>query len=118
PKKKYKKQAMEEALIKLYRYHNKLPYTIFRKIVPAAAKWRSYKHKPLKREEVDKLGHVLLQLGINLTKEFDAIDLKQFNTNITVPPTELVKRLENHPLCEQIHSEPLQLFKNGHFNEA
>ena len=109
---------MEAALIKLFRYHEKLPYTIFRKTITASVKYRKYKYKPITRNEVDKLGQILLQLGIDLIREFNDIDLEQFNTIITVPPNELIKRLESHPLCEQIYSEPLELFKNGHFNEA
>jgi len=118
PKGLPKKRAMEAALIKLFRYHKRLPYTIFRKIVSASVKYRQYKHKPMKRGELDKLGELLNQLGIDLINEFNTIDLDQFNTTITVPPNELVKRLDYHPLCDEIRGEPLELFKNGHFNEA
>lgn len=118
PKDSPKKRAMEAALAKLFRYHERLPYTIFRKIVSASVKYRQYQHNPLKREELAKLGEVLNLLGIDLTNEFNALDLDQFNATITVPPTELVKRLEYHPLYNEIRGEPFELFKNGHFNEA
>lgn len=118
PKDIPKKRAMEAALIKLFRYHERLPYAIFRKIVTASVKYRQYQHNPLKREELDKLGELLSQLGFDLVNEFNAIDLDQFNATITVPPNELVKRLEDHSLYDEIKGEPLELFKNGHFNEA
>jgi len=118
PKNTPKKPALEKGLIKLFRYHEKLPHSIFRKIVPAAIKHRRYKRNPLKREEVNQLAEILLRLGVDLRKEFKEIELDEFMPLIVVPPTELVRRLENHPLCDQVKSEPLDLFKNGHFNES
>ena len=118
PEKTSKKEAMEKALVKLFRYHQKLPFTIFRKVVIAAIKYRRYKRNPLKREELDQLDALLQQLGLNMSSELAAIELDQITLLITVPPSELVKRLENHPLCEQVRAEPLELFKNGHFNES
>ena len=118
PKGAYKKVALEKALEKLFRYHKKLPYTIFRKVVAAAIKYRRYKRNPLKRSELDQLDSFLLKLGINLTTELQHTELDEFVPLITVPPAELIRRLESHPLCEQLNSEPLELFRNGHFNES
>lgn len=118
PEKTSKKEAMEKALVKLFRYHQKLPFTIFRKVVISAIKYRRYKRNPLKQEELDQLDVLLQQLGLNMSSELVAIELDQITLLITVPPSELVKRLENHPLCEQVRAEPLELFKNGHFNES
>ncbi|WP_422104475.1 TIGR02391 family protein [Winogradskyella sp.] len=118
PQKTSKKEAMEKALVKLFRYHKKLPYTIFRKIVIASLKYRRYKRNPLKREELNQLDALLQQLDLNISDELAAIELDQIPLLIIIPPSELVKRLENHPLCEHIKSEPLELFKNGHFNES
>ncbi len=118
PAKTNKKTAMEKALIKLFRYHERLPKNIFRKIVVASIKYRRYYRKPLIREELGQLDKLLQQLGLNMSNELAAVELDQIVLHVTVPPGELVKRLENHPLCEQIKSEPLELFKNGHFNES
>lgn len=118
PKNTSKKEAVEKSLVKLFRYHQKLPFTIFRKIVIAAIKYRRYKRNPLKRQEIDRLDVILQELSINMSNEFSAIKLDQIPLLIKVPSSELIRRLENHPLCEQVYSEPLELFKNGHFNES
>jgi len=118
PQKTSKKQAMEKALIKLFRYHQKLPFTVFRKVVVATIKYRRYQRNPLKREELNQLDILLKQLGLDISNELAAIELDQIPLIVVVPPSELVKRLENHPLCEQVKTQPLELFKNGHFNES
>ena len=50
--------------------------------------------------------------------ELGSIMLDETVPEIQVPPEELVKRLEKHPLVSEIASEPLEQFKNGHFNES
>ena len=118
PTKKPKQRAMQEAFVKLFRYHKQLPKSIFRKIVTASISYRNYYRKPLRRKELDQLDSLLQKLGVDLHSEFQAIDLESFVPLITVPPGELIKRLDNHPLCDEIRGEPLELFKNGHFNES
>ncbi len=113
-----KKQALQQGFENLFRYNQKLPYTIIRKIVPAAIEYRRFKRNPLKQDELNSLIRVLEELGIMMGPELRKIELDETVPDIQVPPNELVKRLENHPLVEEISSEPLSLFKNGHFNEA
>ena len=115
---KPKKQALEEGLEKLYRYRKNLPKKIIRKIIPAAISYRRHKRKPLTRKELDCLSACLLELGIDMTKEIEAVVLDESLPRITVPPDKLKERLRQHDLDPAISSEPLQLFEDGHFNEA
>lgn len=113
-----KRKALQNGWENVFRYHPRLPFSLINKIVPAAIEYRRAKRNPLKKEELEKLISVLLDIGINMKPVLSKIEIDESVPEITVPPEELVKRLENHPLVEQISSNPLQLFKDGHFNEA
>lgn len=115
---KPKRQALEKGLEKLYRYHERLPKSIIRKIIPAAINYRKYIRKPLTRRELDFLSTCLFELGIDMKKEIGSIVLDESLPRITVAPDKLKERLRQHDLDPAISSEPLQLFEDGHFNEA
>jgi uncharacterized protein (TIGR02391 family) len=113
-----KKQALQCAWEKVFRQHQKLPSMLIRKIVPAAIGYRCHKRNPLKQEELDSLISTLEALGVGRTSELRKIKLDETVPEIRIPPRELVRRLENHPLVADIATAPLELFRNGHFNEA
>jgi uncharacterized protein (TIGR02391 family) len=113
-----KRQALQCAWERIFRYHPKLPYILIRKIVPTAVGYRRYKRDPLKQEELKSLTLTLKALGVDIGCELQKIELDETIPEIRVPPKELVRRLENHPLVTEVGTEPLDLFRNGHFNEA
>jgi len=113
-----KRQALQQALEELYRRHQKLPFSIIRKIVPAAVEYRQYIRRPLRRTELDALSDCLTELGIRMAGELAQIELDERLPPITVPPNELKEQLRNHDLHPAIATEPLELFDAGHFNEA
>jgi uncharacterized protein (TIGR02391 family) len=113
-----KRQALQCAWEKVFRQHQKLPYTLIRKIVPAAVGYRRHKRDPLRRVELESLISTLEALEIGMTLELQKIELDETIPDICTPPRELVRRLENHPLATEVATEPLELFRNGHFNEA
>ena len=53
-----------------------------------------------------------------MTAELRKIKLDETVPESRIPPGERVRRLENHPLVADIATAPLELFRNGHFNEA
>ncbi|NMB46704.1 MAG: TIGR02391 family protein [Firmicutes bacterium] len=91
---------------------------LIRKIIPAAIDYRMHERRPLTRKELNDLSDCLLKLEIDMRDELRDVALDATLPRITVPPDELVKRLRNHNLDPAISSEPFQLFKDGHFNEA
>jgi len=113
-----KQQALQKGLEKLYRYHEKLPKMIIRKVVPAAIEYRKYRRNPLTQKELDELSRCLHDLDIDMSKELSTIIVDEQLPRITVPPEKLKESLRQHDLDPAIASEPLQLFENGHFNEA
>ena len=113
-----KTQQLQKGLVELYRRHEKLPFTVVRKIVPAAVRYRKAKRRPLKRDEVEALGDCLADLGIDMVEELGQIELDENLPRITVPPRKLKEWLREHDLDLTIASEPLELFEAGHFNEA
>jgi len=64
------------------------------------------------------LSEVLNDLDIDMRKELAEIDLDVDLPPITVAPDELIRRLEQYDLHDALRPEPLQLFRDGHFNEA
>lgn len=57
-------------------------------------------------------------LDIDMRKELGAIIVDEQLPRVTVAPEKLKESLRQHGLDPAIASEPLQLFENGHFNEA
>lgn len=115
-----KQKALSKGWEKIIRLHPRLPYLLIRDIVPASINYRYYKRNPLRKEEIDQLMVCLEALDIDMRKELEKLkaSLNENIPEITVAPAELIKRLEHHPLSPEIASAPLQLFKDGHFNEA
>jgi len=113
-----KRVRLQEGFVKLFRHHQKLPYTVIRKIIPAGIEYRRNERSPITRDEIEELIACLNALEIKMEKEIREITIDESLPEIQPPPPELVKRLENHPLVEEIESEPLQLFKDGHYNDA
>jgi len=113
-----KRQALEQGLSELLRRHPKLPFTVVRKVVPAAVEYRKYRRNPLKRAEVASLSECLGELGIDMRAELADVELDQRLPRVTVPPGELTRRLRGYDLDATLASEPVELFANGHFNEA
>lgn len=60
----------------------------------------------------------LESLEVGMSRELRKIKLDETVPEIRIPPRELVRRLEKHPLVTQVATQPLELFRNGHFNEA
>jgi uncharacterized protein (TIGR02391 family) len=113
-----KVQAIENGLTQLYRRHDRLPKTIIRKVIPAAIYYRFYKRKPLTKREIEKLSDILFELDIDMREELTEIEIDETLPRIEVPPKQLEEHLRNHDLDPNISTEPLQLFSDGHFNEA
>lgn len=113
-----KKQALEQGFAEIYRRHERLPRNIIRKVVPAAVGYRKHQRQPLTRTELDELSQCLAELGIDMRKELAEIELNERVPRITVPPKKLKKAFREHDLEPELSTEPLQLFENGHFNEA
>ena len=113
-----KRQALQQGLAEVYRRHERLPWTIIRKVVPAAANYRRHQRRPLKRTELAALVECLDNLGFDMTKEIESIELDENLPRITVPPDELKQRLRGHDLESSLAGKPLDLFETGHFNES
>lgn len=113
-----KRQALQQGFAELYRRHERLPWTIIRKVVPAAIEYRQYQRRPLTRSELHSLADCLNSLGIDMVKELESVELDGTLPRVTVPPEELRQRLRGHDLKPALAAEPLDLFEAGHFNES
>lgn len=113
-----KSKALQNGWENIIRRHPRLPYTLIRKIVPASIDYRKHKRNPLTKVELDKLIVCLKELGFDMQNELSSVKIDESIPELKLPPVELIQRLESHPLAKEIAREPLELYKNGHFNEA
>lgn len=113
-----KRKALQEGFENVYRYRERLIFNIIRKVIPAAIEYRKYKRNPLKRGDLEALAECLYRLNVEMRREIKQVRLDETLPRITVPPKKLKERLQNHDLVPEISSEPLDLFLDGHFNEA
>lgn len=112
------KKKLEGAWKEIIRRHKRLPKILIREIVPAAISYRRYQRFPYTEEERNELIDCLKELGFNMEEELKGFDLDVDLPKVEVPPHKLLNRLIDHPLCEEIATEPVQLFSNGHYNES
>ena len=117
-KKLPKRKRLYKGFSKVYQQHQRIPYTILRKVLQQGEAYRRHDRNPIRTEEIEELRDCLEKLELDLDDELSGIELNPNLPKIEVAPKELVNRLENHPLVEEIRSDPLQQFKDGHFNEA
>lgn len=113
-----KRQRLQKGFECLFRYHEKLPKMIMRKVIPAAIEYRRYKRNPLTRDELDRLAACLSDLGIDMKAEIAAIKLDESLPPITAPPAELLGLVRQYGLHQAMITDPLTLFEDGHYNEA
>lgn len=113
-----KKKALMQGLEKLFRYHEKLPRIVIRKIIPAAISYRTYKRNPLSRAEFNSLSDCLKDLGIDMSGEIAKVNVDESLPLIVAPPKRLIENLQNYSLASPRLSEAICLFVDGHFNEA
>lgn len=113
-----KTEKLQNGWEELIRHHPRLPKKFIRKIVPAAKEYRDYKEDPLSREELDELADVLEELRFDMRDELEAVEVDVEVRRETIPTDDLIDHLEDHPLHDAVAGAPLELFRDGHYNEA
>lgn len=114
----YKKDRLLNGWTEVIRRHPKLPFTLIRKIVPTAIDYRKAKRNPLTQNELNNLLKALNDLDIDMNEELKGITIDETLPEIQIPPQQLLLRLEQHNLTKEVYTDPLQLFRDGHYNEA
>jgi len=97
-KKLSKVPRLQKGFRKLYQQHRNLPKTIIRKVVVNGIEYRKFNRKPIHQEEIDRLIKILSDLNIDMKDELESIELDDSLPIIQIPPEELVRRLDDHPL--------------------
>jgi len=113
-----KRERLINGFSTLYQQHQQLPYKILRKVIARGAQYRKYKRNPIKDDEIEELRDCLESLEIDIDKELSDIELNPNLPDIEVPPDDLVDRMRNHPLVDEIRYDSLRQFEDGYFNES
>lgn len=112
-----KKKAIAHYLEGVFRKYPNTPKKVVLEIVARGVVWKASKGVAVKRDDLNAIGDVLSQLGVNATKELARITLPD-PSKVAPPPLDLqgtADRLELHPALKD---DCLTMFKAGHLNEA
>jgi hypothetical protein len=112
-----KKKSIAHYLEGIFRRYPSTPKKVVLEIVAGGVVWKAKQGVAVKREHLDAIDRVLLQLGVNATKDLARITLPD-PSKVAPPPLDLqgtADRLELHPALKD---DCLAMFKAGHLNEA
>lgn len=113
-----KKETFAFFLEKILCYKPRTLKPIVRDILPIAIEKRCLQGNPVLEAEAIDLSNTLKELGINLEKEINDLELPKERPRITPPPIKVVQSLKNIGLNVILLDKVLPMFENGHVNEA
>lgn len=113
-----KRDTLNRAFISLIKFHQRLPLSIFKKILVNSIEYRNRVRDPLTEKDVDEYARILNQLGFDLRDVISVSKLALSEIKSGEDFDKLIKLVETHPFDYRIFEEPLDLFLNGHYNES
>ncbi|OGG72849.1 TIGR02391 family protein [Candidatus Kaiserbacteria bacterium RIFCSPLOWO2_01_FULL_53_17] len=113
-----KKEAIYSFLNEVYRRHRKVFYKIFRENLARGIERRRNSGKPVLEAEILELNATLKSLEVDLEREILALKLPKDRPTIVPPPQEFKSIIDKIGLHPFLLPECVNLFKNGHLNEA
>lgn len=113
-----KREDIFSFLNQVYRRHRKLFYKIFRENLARGIERRRNNGNPVLEAEILALNTTLKSLDINLESEILALNLPKDRPAILPPPQEFRAMIDKMGLHPFLQPECVNLFKNGHVNEA
>lgn len=113
-----KKESIFSFIKIVYKDHPIVFKKIIRESLPKAIERRRQNGDPLLRAEADALSQVLADLGVDLRKEIDDLELPTDRPSIVPPKKEVQRALDLLSLHPILLPECASLFKDGHLNES
>ena len=113
-----KKESIYNFLSEVYRRHPIKFKKIFRENIARGIERRQTNGKPVLEDEILKLSTTLKELGIDLKADFMELKLPKDRPSIVPPPQEFKTMIDKMALHAYLLPECVDLFKNGHINEA
>ncbi|MCE1164843.1 MAG: TIGR02391 family protein [Bacteroidetes bacterium] len=115
---KPKKEQLSYFFIKLFRYHPNIFKKIIRENISQGIERRQKQGNPILKQELDTIDEILITLNINLSKEFEELNLPTEKPKIIPPSLDYQKMIDKIGLNPLIAEECIKKFKDGHLNDS
>ena len=112
-----KRQMIARFLEEVFRQYPRKPKVIVMDIVRGGLDWRGRKGEATTRENLDKVAVPMENLGFGTRKELKKLNLPE-PSRVCHPSKDKVALLERLELHEALTDDCLEMFRDGHFNEA
>ena len=112
-----KKKMIAELLENTFLSFPQKPKRLVLAIVEGGVEWSARKGTAVSREHLDQIAEVMAELGFKVKKELDQLELPD-PSRVAPPPLDLAALIDRIPLHDALRDDCLQMFKDGHLNEA
>jgi uncharacterized protein (TIGR02391 family) len=113
-----RKEAIAHFLSKVYQYHPRVFFKIFRENFARGIERRHKAGDPVLQEEMANLDQTLRRLNINLSREIRQLALPTERPKFVPPPYAFQKIVDELSLHPFLRPDCVKLFKDGHINES
>lgn|GEM_PF-872055 len=112
-----KRQMIARFLKEVFRQYPRKPKAVVMAIVQGGLDWRARKGESTTREELEAVAAPMQALGFNIRKDIKKIELPE-PSRVCAPAQDKIALIERLELHEALTDDCLEMFRNGHFNEA
>lgn len=112
-----KRKTIARFLEEVFRRYPRKPKAVVMAIVRGGLDWRAGKGVATTREDLEKVAGPMLSLGFDIRKDLRKLELPQ-PSRVCPPAQDKVALIERLELHEALTDDCLEMFRDGHFNEA
>jgi len=112
-----KRQMIARFLEEVFRQYPRKPKAVVLAIVRGGLDWRARKGEATTREDLDKVAVPMTGLGFDIRKDLKKLKLPT-PSRVHEPGQDKIALLERLELHKALTDDCLEMFRDGHFNEA
>jgi uncharacterized protein (TIGR02391 family) len=112
-----KRTMIARFLEEVFRQYPRKPKTVVTAIVRGGLDWRSRKGEATTHGELEAIAMPMEALGFDIRKDIKKIELPE-PSPVCAPAQDKIALIERLDLHEALTDDCLEMFRNGHFNEA
>lgn len=112
-----KRTMIARFLEEVFRQYPRKPKTVVMAIIRGGLEWRARKGEGTTREELEAAAAPMEALGFNISKDIKKIGLPE-PSRVCAPAQDKIALIERLDLHEALADDCLEMFRDGHFNEA
>ena len=112
-----KRQMIARFLEGVFRRYPRKPKTVVMAVVRGGLDWRARKGEPTTRGDLERVAMPMKALGLDVQKELEGLEFPE-PSRLREPAQDKVALLQRLGLHEALTDDCLEMYRNGHFNEA